>query len=81
MIKNLEKWLSGINPTLIHINVGLHDMFLNPKSLLPRHSPETYQQNLRTIFKKLRGITDALILFFIEYTLERGMSGVKPNVW
>jgi len=62
-LQNLERWLEGRNATVVHINVGLHDMFLNAKTDQPRHSLEVYSTNLRKIFAKLKGLTDAKIIF------------------
>lgn len=64
VLENLERWLSGLEDAqVIHINVGLHDMFLNPKTGKPRHTLETYETNLRAIFEKLRKLTDAELIF------------------
>lgn len=62
-LQNLEKWLKGQNPAVVHINVGLHDLFLNEKTGLPRHSLELYSENLRKIFARLKELTDAKIIF------------------
>jgi len=65
IIENLERWLAeaGVEPDLVHINVGLHDMFLDGKTGKPRHTLETYAENLRTIFTKLDELTDARVIF------------------
>ena len=63
MLRNLERWVSGKKPRLIHINVGLHDMFLGAKSDKPRHTLKTYEKNLRAIFVKIEKLTDAKIVF------------------
>ena len=62
-LENLEKWIKGRNASVVHINVGLHDLFLDAKTGLPRHSLETYSTNLRAIFTKLNELTDAKIIF------------------
>ena len=62
-LTNIAKWIDGRKPAVIHINVGLHDLFLNSKTDQPRHSLETYETNLRAIFAKLRELTDARIVF------------------
>jgi len=62
-LNHLEEWLKDRNPSVVHINVGLHDLFLNAKTGKPRHSLQVYDQNLRAIFVKLRELTDAEILF------------------
>ena len=63
VLENLEKWIKGKNASVVHINVGLHDMFLSSATDQPRHSLEVYETNLRAIFVKLRQLTDAKIIF------------------
>jgi putative membrane-bound dehydrogenase-like protein len=63
VLENLEKWLKGKNASVVHINVGLHDMFLSSSTDQPRHSLEVYETNLRAIFAKLKKLTDAKIIF------------------
>ncbi len=64
-LENLNRWLkeAGREPAVVHINVGLHDMFLNAKTGKTRHTLETYDQNLRAIFARLQDKTDARIIF------------------
>lgn len=62
-LENLEKWIKGRNASVVHINVGLHDLFLDAKTGLPRHSLDIYSANLRKIFTKLKELTDAKIIF------------------
>ena len=63
VLENLEKWIKGRNASLVHINVGLHDMFLGSATGQPRHSLEVYEANLRAVFVKLKELTDAKIVF------------------
>lgn len=65
LLENLERWLNeaGAAPAVVHVNVGLHDMFLDGKTGRPRHSLELYEQNLRAIFAKLDELCDARIVF------------------
>ena len=62
-LQNLEKWLKGQDPAVVHINAGLHDLFLNEKTGQPRHSLELYSGNLRKILARLKELTDAKIIF------------------
>ncbi len=62
-LESLEKWIQGREASVVHINVGLHDLFLDSKTKQPRHSLETYSTNLRAIFTKLKKLTDAKIIF------------------
>ncbi|MDF1814409.1 MAG: GDSL-type esterase/lipase family protein [Verrucomicrobiales bacterium] len=63
VLENLDRWLEGQSPQVIHINVGLHDMFLSSKTGKPRHTLETYEKNLRAIFSKLQQQKGARIIF------------------
>ena len=72
VLENLERWLSGLEDAqVIHINVGLHDMFLNSKTGKPRHTLETYETNLRAIFEKIRKLTDAELIFAMTSVVKR----------
>jgi lysophospholipase L1-like esterase len=62
-LANLDKWLTGRKPQVVHINVGLHDMYLSAKTGKTRHTIETYDKNLRAIFAKLDKLTNAKIIF------------------
>lgn len=63
VLENLERWLAGKRPDVIHINVGLHDLYLDGKTGQPRHKIETYEKNLRAIFARLEKLTDAKVIF------------------
>ena len=65
VLENVARWLqeAGGEPAVIHINVGLHDMFLDGKTDRPRHDLETYEKNLRAIFSKLDEFSDAKVIF------------------
>ena len=52
VLKNLDKWLTGKRPDVIHINCGLHDVFIENNGL-PRRTPEDYRENLDKIFSIL----------------------------
>jgi hypothetical protein len=70
MLENIDRWLDGQDPRIIHVNVGLHDMYLDAKTGKPRHTLETYEQNLRAIFVKLRERTDAKIIFALTTVVD-----------
>lgn len=72
VIENIERWLteSGGAPQIIHINVGLHDMYLNGKTDKPRHTIETYEKNLLAIFAMLDELTDAKIIFALTTVVD-----------
>lgn len=62
-LEQLEKWIGDRQPSVVHINVGLHDMFLSATTGKPRHDIATYSSNLQEIFAKLRMLTRAKIIF------------------
>ncbi len=60
-IKYLENWLST-HPDIIHMNHGLHDCAINPKTGGPArsHNPvDVYRQNLHEIVKNILGARTA----------------------
>lgn len=64
MLENLDRWLLGHEDAqVIHLNVGLHDMYLDAKTGKPRHTLEMYEENLRAIFEKLDALSDAKVIF------------------
>ncbi len=63
MLAQLETWMGDRQPAVVHMNVGLHDMFLNAATGKPRHDVATYRSNLQKIFVKLKTLTDAKIIF------------------
>ena len=69
-LDNLDRWLKNRDPDLVHINVGLHDMFLNAKTGKTRHSLKTYKRNLQLILEKLAEITDATIVFALTTAVD-----------
>lgn len=69
-LAKLDEWLRGRRPAVIHINVGLHDLFLSGPTGKPRHSLETYERNLREIFSRLRQRTTARIIFALTTVVD-----------
>jgi len=68
--ERIEQWVGGRNAAVIHINCGLHDLFLNATTNKPRHSLEVYERNLRSLFKRLRKLTDAEIIFALTTAVD-----------
>jgi hypothetical protein len=66
----LGEWLKGRDPQVIHLNVGLHDLFLSAKTGKPRHTLETYAGNLQKIFARLRELTDARLIFALTTAVD-----------
>lgn len=52
-LANLEKWLAGKSPALVHLNCGLHDLWRNEDGSV-RHAKDVYLNNLAAVFAKLR---------------------------
>ena len=70
-LESLDRWLEGQkNAQVIHINVGLHDLFLNAKTDMPRHSLVIYEKNLRAIFAKLDELSDAEVIFALTTVVD-----------
>jgi len=67
---HLETWVKGRNAAVVHINVGLHDLFLLENTNQPRHSLEVYTENLRAIFRKLKELTDADLIFALTTAVD-----------
>ena len=63
LLEHLEGWLEGRHPSVIHLNAGLHDMYIERKTGKTRYSLEAYEQNLRAIFKKIKTLSDAKVVF------------------
>ncbi|MFK5923089.1 MAG: SGNH/GDSL hydrolase family protein [Verrucomicrobiota bacterium] len=63
LLESLDKWLKGRNPDVIHINCGLHDMFLD-KNGKCRHSVDEYADTLRLIFKRLKKTNAHAVVIF-----------------
>lgn len=60
--ENLTKWLDGRRPTLVHINVGLHDLvFTAPDKNFV--SAEMYRENIAAIAKELGQIPGVRIIW------------------
>lgn len=60
-LDSLDRWLEGRDPAVIHINCGLHDMWLDDAGER-RHSVAVYAANLRKILLRLREKTGATII-------------------
>ena len=60
-LKNLDKWLKDHDPAVIHINCGLHDMWLIDAETR-RHSLEVYAATMRKVLEHLQAKTSATII-------------------
>lgn len=78
-LEQLEEWVKGRNASVVHINVGLHDMFLNATTGQPRHGLDVYSTNLRKIFAKLRELTDAKIIFALTTPVDEARQAASKT--
>jgi hypothetical protein len=67
-LAHLEEWLEGRPWAVIHVNFGLHDLFLQRRRYLPwsprapRVQPATYAINLRAIVHRLKATGAKVII-------------------
>ena len=78
-LQNLEKWLTDKKPAVVHLNVGLHDMFLATKGGQPRHKLEFYEANLRNIFAQLKHLTNAQVIFALTTPVDEARQAVSKG--
>jgi lysophospholipase L1-like esterase len=78
-LQNLEKWLADKNPAVVHINVGLHDMFLTTKGGQPRHNLAFYEANLQNIFAQLKHLTNARLIFALTTPVDEERQAVSKG--
>lgn len=70
-LANLDEWLEGKQPALIHINCGLHDMWRNEDGSI-RHPKDIYLKNLEAIFAKLKELApDAILVFALTTPVDQ----------
>ena len=64
MLEHVREWAVDLNPDIVHLNAGLHDMARDPGADPVHRVPlEEYGTNLRQIFMNLHSETDAIVLF------------------
>ncbi|VTT97088.1 dienelactone hydrolase : YtaP OS=Pedosphaera parvula (strain Ellin514) GN=Cflav_PD0665 PE=4 SV=1: Lipase_GDSL_2: Abhydrolase_7 [Gemmataceae bacterium] len=59
--KNLDKWLDGVKPTVVHFNCGLHDLKFGKKANAHQVPLDEYEKNLRAIVARLKEVTPHLV--------------------
>ena len=63
MLKKLDQWLGGKKPDVIHVNCGLHDIFLDDGEHT-RRPIDVYAVNLRQVLQKIRTLCpDSTVIF------------------
>ena len=63
VLKHLTSWVIREQPDVVHFNCGIHDTKKYTKTGQFQVSPEQYEANLRSIVKRIRAETDAVVLF------------------
>lgn len=63
VLKNLDQWVIRENPAIVHFNCGIHDTKKFNATGKFQVSPEQYEANLRKIVQRIRGETDAVVVF------------------
>jgi len=61
-LEHLDEWVSSRRPDVVHLNVGLHDMYLMEETGAPRTSIEDYGKNLRKILEGITKETSAILI-------------------
>jgi dienelactone hydrolase/lysophospholipase L1-like esterase len=60
-LKNLDKWLEGVKPTVVHFNCGLHDLKFGKKANAHQVPIDDYEKNLRAIVARLKEVTPHVV--------------------
>jgi lysophospholipase L1-like esterase/dienelactone hydrolase len=63
VLKNLDAWVIGARPDVVHLNCGLHDLKLSRKTNQHQVALEQYERNLRRIVERIRKETSAGLVF------------------
>ncbi len=64
VLEHLDEWIVAVQPDLVHINCGLHDLARSPNAgLEPRTPLDTYEANVRRIIERLRAETHATVIW------------------
>ncbi len=63
VLKHLDEWVIKVNPALVHINCGLHDLKKDRKTETFQVSLADYEANLKKIVARIQNETKARIIF------------------
>ena len=63
VLKHLGAWVIREQPDVVHFNCGIHDTKKFTETGKFQVSPEQYEANLRSIVKRIRAETGAVVLF------------------
>ncbi|WP_439621345.1 GDSL-type esterase/lipase family protein [Gemmata sp.] len=60
-LKNLDAWIEGVKPTVVHFNCGLHDLKFGKKANAHQVPIDDYEKNLRAIVARLKEATPHIV--------------------
>ena len=63
VVKNLDEWAIREQPAFVHFNCGIHDIKKSKTNGTFQVPPAEYEANLRKIVERLRGETNAVVIF------------------
>ncbi len=72
LLKNIDAWAVSAQPDVVHFNCGIHDVKKFKATGKFQVSPTEYEANLRAIVERLRGKTQAKVLFALTTPLIDG---------
>ena len=81
-LERLDAWLAPVQPTVIHVNHGLHDLARDPvdgRAGEPRVPLEQYKQNLPKILQRLKA-TGAAVVFALTTPVDDERHAREKNI-
>jgi lysophospholipase L1-like esterase len=63
VLEHLDEWVIKVQPTLVHINAGLHDLKLDRKTGKHQVELADYKANLKKILERITTETKAKVIF------------------
>lgn len=63
VLKNIDQWVISVQPDVVHLNAGLHDLKLDRKTGKHQVELEEYKANLKKILDRITKETKATVLF------------------
>jgi hypothetical protein len=63
VLAHLDEWVLRQKPDVVHLNCGLHDLKRSKKDGHHQVELDRYSENLRRIVARIRGETDAALVF------------------
>ncbi len=78
-LEHLDEWISSRRPDVVHLNVGLHDMYLMEETGEPRTSLEDYRKNLRKILERIAKETSATLILALTTPVHESWQEVSKG--